>query len=136
MPEHKIEIIINNPDAAKDSKKTAAFPRRRPHQLGRRRLQDGIRLFDGGWQWNGSSWGLLPYRDPAADTPLGHNGTIFTNFGRHAESSDFEQRDGLIFDVPTNEWQTTFKQIDETLIDTSSFSVTVFWNGDSEVLTD
>ncbi len=120
---NKIEIIVNTPDAQSDKKKTAALPRRRPHQLGRRRLNPGIRFYDFGSRWNGSEYEDLPYEAPDRSAPITFNAgaTIQNPYIQKAIAlSHYYALQGLIFETPLEEWRVTYRKVDNAYTDSSS----------------
>lgn len=123
MPENRIEIIINPKDAPSDKKKTAAFPRRRPFELGRRRLNDPqIRFWDLA-QVNHQALDAEPVfvDHPILKTPSYTTEHVEWGSGpRFAgvkylvegfENADFSAYTEMMFDYPVTEWKQRYRRI-------------------------
>lgn len=87
---------------------------------------EGIRFYDMGWMLQDGVWQELPFVDPEKSVAMGNDGTQFTNIDNDGSASLYAIRDELIFDIPKEEWPTTFKLIDESIGD--DYTVFGFWN--------
>lgn len=115
MAENKLTLIIDSEQQADDSK-TAAFPRRRPRRLGRRRLSGGIRFYDLGQILSGASYIDLPYVDADRSMPvtdsLGGSGSTAPFIPISISSSHYTDLEDLVFEVPLEEWKQNYRLID------------------------
>jgi hypothetical protein len=106
MSEKKITISINT-KAAEDDKKTAVFPSRRRWKPGRRR-RSGIRFYDMAYIFDGVNWTQLEFTDPESGNSIPVPPGLAT-----LTIDYFNQIRDTILAIPTDEWKTTFRLIDE-----------------------
>lgn len=111
---NKIEIIINPSDAQSDSKKTAAFPRRRPHQLGRRRGGAWLEFYDLGQVNTGTVetpiWSDHDILKTPSYTITKFTGAVTYTLDEQFGTADYQAYTQKIFDVgPVSEWSTKFR---------------------------
>lgn len=102
---NKLTLIINSEQKA-DDKKTAAYPRRRPRRIGRRRGQPRINFWDLGMVSTGSAyhqWEMLDFQ-PSIPASFATSTNAFVST-YHDELLD------KIFEVDVENWRTHYKRI-------------------------
>jgi hypothetical protein len=116
---NKIEIIINDKASSQDQKKTAAFPRRRPFQLGRRRLQTRkkyLRVFDFARTAAGGDIPFLFGEDTVLEDPIfipsGPSGSVEVTLNPVNHLSEWNSQ---LLSVDEEEWHETYRDITQTL---------------------
>ena len=123
---NKLTLIINTEQKA-DDKKTAAFPRRRPRKLGRRRLQEGIRIFDLGYRLDGLVYAEIPFTDPNIADPVTFNANAASPFGAKADTSaHYDLIQTEVFTVAQSEWKNSYRQVDDDYTDNAGVSAGQF----------
>lgn len=105
MAENRLTLIIKTPDSG-DDKKTAAYPRRRPRRIGRRRAQPRMNFWDLGMVKTGPEyheWEMLDFQ-PSIPASFATSTNAF-NSTYHDELLD------KIFEVPVEDWKGHYKRI-------------------------
>lgn len=118
---NKLTLILNTEDQA-DDKKTAAFPRRRPRRLGRRRLPGGIRFFDLGYKLVSEGvYQTIAYQDPYRTDPL-ESGALPFFLDSEVKDLDLTRVQALtdlVYEVPIGQWTQQYAQYDGVYTDST-----------------